>query len=111
MMKELYVEIIHMAKKNNELKEQLQGITEENDIFMGELRSKDEELGQSKAKAWELEQQLANKEGINKMLDMLLSQNSSSCKMGLEGWHHDGEYKKPIVFVNASIPLKEDYIK
>lgn len=51
MMKELYVEIIHMAKKNNELKEQLQGITGENDIFMGELRSKDEELGQSKAKA------------------------------------------------------------
>lgn len=41
---EQYVEPIYMAKKNKELKEQLEATTMENYDFRGELRSKVEEL-------------------------------------------------------------------
>lgn len=54
--KELFVETICMAKKNKNLKEQLEAITKEKYILKEELRSKEEELTQSKDKVQELQQ-------------------------------------------------------
>lgn len=47
---EQYVEPIYMAKTNKGLKEKLEATTKENYDLKGELRSKDEELTQSRAK-------------------------------------------------------------
>lgn len=66
---ELYVETICMAKKNKEQNEQLEAIKQEKNVREGQLRSKEDELSQSKAKVEELQQELVTKENdINKML-------------------------------------------
>lgn len=58
-----------MAKKNNELREQIEAITQEKNVLQQELKSKDEKFVQAKAKVDKLQQQFATKENdINKML-------------------------------------------
>lgn len=47
---ELYVKTLYMAKKNKELKEQLEAITKEKDALEKKLRSKEVGLTQSKAR-------------------------------------------------------------
>lgn len=58
-----------MAKKNKELKEQLEAITKEMDVLEGQLRRKEKEFSQFKSKVEELQQELVTKgKDINKML-------------------------------------------
>lgn len=53
---QLYAETIHMTKKNKELREQLQTITQEKGVLEKELRSKDEKPVRTNAKTEELQQ-------------------------------------------------------
>lgn len=71
---ELYMETICIAKKNKELIKQLKAINNENDIFKGELKSKEEDHTQSKAKVKELQQQrsIKNKE-LKKQLKVIIN--------------------------------------
>lgn len=40
---------------------------------------------------------------------MLLQSKSPICKFGLGGDNHNGDFNKPLYFVNASIQLSEDF--
>lgn len=46
--------------------------------------------------------------GSHKLINMLLHQKSPRCKLGLGEYNHGGEFNKPVNFVKASIPLRED---
>lgn len=106
---EFYVETIHLAKKNKELKKQIEVITKDKDALQEKFKCKELEVKHSKAREEELQSQLAsNEKDINKIFrwshkltNMLLHQKSPLCKLELGGHNYDGEFNKPINLVKA----------
>lgn len=106
-----------MAKKNNELREQIEAIKNEKKALEEMLKCKKIELKHSKAKEEKLQDQLASKgrdfnmlvEGSCKLFNILLQNKRSLCKLGLGGDNHNGEFNKSLKIVKASIQLSEGF--
>lgn len=107
VFEKLYMGSILIAKKNKELKIKLEVITNENEQLQEANTNLEHKLAQSRDQCKELQQLFkAREENVGKLIDgsqklsnMLLSQKSRSCKLGLGGYNHKGEYNKPLVFV------------
>lgn len=95
-----------MAKENKKLKGKVASIEKDLDRSISidlkmELKDKDKEL-------------LNLLRGFQKLSNMLFNQKSPLFNIWLSGEHHQGEFNKPLAFVQASFAIKtqkEDALK